>query len=201
MGFFAINVQRIPVADKAVISAAKEPAVPKGKDFKVNTKTSSLGWTGTKPSGKHNGTISIKSGSLTVDKTITAGNFVIDMTTITDTDMEGKGKEGLEGHLKSPDFFDVAKYPTATFTITEVTPIDASQKTTLEGATHTIAGNFTMRGVTKNVTFPTKVTLAKKKLTAMADFNIDRTEWGMTYGADGKVAKEVNLKLSLEANK
>jgi polyisoprenoid-binding protein YceI len=203
-GLFAANIQRAPIADNATIATEQVVAEPTGKKLKVNSSASSLNWTGTKPSGKHNGTITVKSGKVHTDgTTITGGNFLIDMTSINCSDLSGKGKEGLEGHLKSPDFFDVAKNPTATFTITDVAVLDANQqsKTTLAGATHTISGNLLMRGVTKNVTFPAKVTASKKKVTAEADFNIDRTEWGIVYGADGKVAKEINLKLNLVAGK
>jgi polyisoprenoid-binding protein YceI len=199
---FILNVQRPPLADKAIITEAKIEVAAKGKKFKVNTTASTLGWTGTKPSGKHSGTINITSGNLQVaGGTVSGGTFAIDMNTIVDTDMTGKGKEGLEGHLKSADFFDVAKYPTATFVVTNTATITASQNLLLVGATHNITGNLTLRGVTKSVTFPAIITLSKKQVTAKADFNIDRTEWGMTYGADGKVDKQVNLQLSLVANK
>jgi polyisoprenoid-binding protein YceI len=201
-GLFAINIQRPPVADNAVITSAKAVAEPTGKKLKVNKSASTLGWIGTKPSGKHNGSFSISSGDVQLNAgKISGGNFVIDMNSITVLDLTGKGKEGLEGHLKSPDFFDVAKNPISTFVISDVAALDAAQTTTLAGATHTIAGNLTMHGVTKNISFPAIVTASKKKVTAVADFNIDRTEFGMSYGADGKVAKEVNLKLNLVAGK
>lgn len=197
---FVLNVQKPPVADKAVIKEAQEVSMAKGKTFKVDLAASTLGWTGTKPSGKHNGSVALSAGSLQVKKDkIQGGNFTIDMNTITDLDMQGGGKAGLEKHLKSPDFFDVEKFPTATFEITGVAPIAATQYIMYEGATHNISGNFTMRGVTKNISFPAAVTISGKSLSATADFNIDRTEWGMTYGSDGKVAKEINLKLNLVA--
>lgn len=199
---FVMNVQRPPVADKAVIAEPQETLMAKGKTYKVDLAGSTLGWTGTKPSGKHNGSIKLSAGSLQVKKEkILSGNFTLDMTTITDLDMEGKGKEGLEKHLKGADFFDVEKFPTATFEITGIAPIAATQHIIYEGATHNISGNLTMRGVTKNVSFPAAVSISGSSLSASADFNVDRTEWGITYGADGKVAKEINLKLSLTASR
>ncbi len=201
-GLFAANIQKIPIADTAKITEAKTVAAPKGKKLKVNTTATTLGWTGTKPSGKHTGTINVSGGKVQIaDGIISGGSFDINMTTIADTDMEGKGKEGLEGHLKGGDFFNTTLYPTAKFEISDIAKLDATQKTTLAGATHTIAGNLTMHGVTKNISFPAIVTIEKNKATAVADFNIDRTEWGITYGADGKVAKEINLKLNLVAGK
>jgi polyisoprenoid-binding protein YceI len=199
---FVMNVQRPPVADKAIISNAQEASMAKGKTYNVDLAGSTMGWTGTKPSGKHNGTVALSAGSLQVKKgKVLGGNFTLDMNTIVDLDIPGGGKAGLEKHLKSPDFFDVEKYPTATFEITGISAIGATQNVMYEGATHNIAGNLTMHGVTKNISCPAAVAVSGKSLTASADFNVDRTEWGINYGSDGKVAKEINLKLSLVANR
>jgi polyisoprenoid-binding protein YceI len=199
---FLLNIQHPPVADKAIIGDAQTVLTEKGKKYKVDPATSMVGWIGTKPSGKHTGTIKISEGTVNVKKgKIVSGNFTIDMNTIANTDMEGKGKDGLEGHLKSPDFFDVAANPTAKFEITGVAPVMANQKILLEGATHNITGNLTLKGVTKSVTFPAAVMMDDKTLGAKADFNIDRTMWNMNYGADGKVAKEINLTLDIKAAK
>jgi polyisoprenoid-binding protein YceI len=198
---FVLNVQRPPVADVATITVAQEVATEKGKTFKVNADQSTVGWVGTKPTGQHTGTIMVKDGMINARKNkLVSGMFTLDMTSISCKDLEGKSKEGLEGHLKSPDFFDVATNPTAVFKVSSIKPIMATQKVLLEGATHNISGNLTMKGVTKNVTFPAVIKITDKTLSATADFNIDRTEWGLTYGADGKVAKEINLKLSIVAN-
>lgn len=199
---FVLNVQRPPVADKALITAPQEVLVAKGDKYKVDVAASTVEWTGTKASGSHTGTIKITEGTIEVkkDKPL-SGNFTLDMTTITDTDLEGRGKEGLEKHLKGGDFFDVEKNPTATFEITGFAPIGEKQNVLLEDANYNISGNLTLRGVTKNVTFPASVQVKDKVLTSTADFNIDRTEWGITYGADGKIAKEIKLKLNITANK
>ena len=50
-----------------------------------------------------------------------------------------------------------------------------------------IKGNLTMKSVTKNITFPAKIVLQNGKVKAEANFNIDRTQWGMTYRADKSV--------------
>src|SRR5690554_306378 len=90
---------------------------PEGK--KAETAQSELVWTGAKVSGKHHGTVDIKSGQLIVDNgAITGGNFVLDMNTINTQDLEGEWKEKLDGHLKADDFFDVANHPEASFEIT-----------------------------------------------------------------------------------
>jgi polyisoprenoid-binding protein YceI len=198
---FVLNIQRPPVADVATITVAQEVSTEKGKAFKVNADQSSVGWVGTKPTGQHTGILKVTDGMINARKNkLLSGMFTLDMASINCKDLEGKSKDGLEGHLKSPDFFDVAKYPTATFKVSSIKPIAANQNVVLEGATHNISGNLTMKGMTKNVTFPAVIKVEDKMLSATADFNIDRTEWGITYGADGKVAKEINLKLNIVAN-
>ncbi len=198
---FTFNMQPVK-ADKAMVGNIENALTEKGKTFKVDTEKSMVGWVGTKPSGKHNGSIKISEGSLQVKKSvIKSGNFTINMTTITDLDLTGKGKDGLEGHLKNADFFDVAKFPNATFEITSVAPVTSGMNLLLEGATHTIGGNFTLKGVTQNISFPAVVKVDNGTLSATANFNIDRTLWGINYGADGKVGKEINLSLDITASK
>jgi polyisoprenoid-binding protein YceI len=196
---YTINMQP-PVADKAAVNSLQPALTEKGKKFVVDTSSSTVGWIGTKPSGTHNGSIKINDGAMQVKKSqILSGSFTIDMKTIADLDMTGKGKQSLEGHLKSADFFDVTNYPTATFELTGVSPV--SGDVLLAGATHNLSGNLTMRGVTQNISFPAAISIIENNLTATADFNIDRSLWGMTYGTDGKVAKEINIKLNIKAAK
>jgi polyisoprenoid-binding protein YceI len=69
-----------------------------------------------------------------------------------------------------------------------------------------VSGNLTLRDITKNISFPARVTIGASSLTAKADFNIDRTMWGMNYKGpnnpqDWFISKEVNLKLDLSASK
>ncbi|MEK6555965.1 MAG: YceI family protein, partial [Bdellovibrionota bacterium] len=88
----------------------------------VDTAASEVNWTGSKVIGaSHNGHIKMSSGSVQMDgKKLLGGEFVIDMNSINNVDLAGsaKDKAKLEGHLKSDDFFGVAKHPTATFKIT-----------------------------------------------------------------------------------
>jgi polyisoprenoid-binding protein YceI len=190
--------------DKKVKTSEKQTAaVADGTAYTVDS-TSTITWTGSKPTGKHTGTFKIKDGSLSVkDGTLTGGTFSIDITSLNNEDLaadaESKGK--LEGHLKSPDFFDVAKYPAAKF---EITGIEVNTDSTKKEFTHTIKGNLTLKDSTKNVAIPAMVTIDAKTLTATADFSIDRTQWGMNYkGPDNPqdwiIAKAVSLKLNLKA--
>ncbi len=169
-----------------------------GTTFNVDTAASKVVWTGTKVTGKHTGTVNIKSGSLTVDNgALTAGNVVLDMNSISSTDLEGEYKEKLDGHLKADDFFGVATHPEASFTITEVKP----------GATAndiTVSGNLIIKGVSKNITFDAKVVEATDAtIKATANFNITRADWGVSYEgkSDDLISKEINFDINLVANK
>ncbi|WP_353130769.1 YceI family protein [Parapedobacter pyrenivorans] len=167
-----------------------------GSELTVDTALSNVEWTGRKVSGQHHGHVKIKSGELTVDEgKLVGGNFVIDLTSINNLDLEGEYKGKLEGHLKSADFFDVENHPEATFEITEV-------KDGAEAGAVVIAGNLTIRGVSKNITFDAQVEESSDTaLKATADFNIAREDWGVSYKgqADDLISKEINLKVKLVA--
>jgi len=143
----------------------------------INKKVSSVEWVGKKVTGQHTGTIQILSGNFHLhDDAIGSGEVVIDMSTINNTDMEaGKGKEKLEGHLNSKDFFDVANFKTATLKIT------STKK--LEGNSYTIYGNLTIKGITKSIEFPANVQVKDSKLAAYAEMKIDRTAYDIKYGS------------------
>jgi polyisoprenoid-binding protein YceI len=196
-----------PKADSASTGAAESVAAATGTTFTVDTSSSLITWVGTKQTGQHMGTFKLANGSFSVaDGNITGGSFTINVASLAVTDLTGEEKAELEGHLSSPDFFDVAKYPTARFDITSVAPYDsATTKSLLAGATHVVSGNLTLKDSTVNISFPAKVQLAGNSLSAEADFNIDRSRWGMNYKgpnnpADWFIRKEVNLKLNIKAN-
>ncbi|WP_316788629.1 YceI family protein [Pedobacter frigoris] len=153
------------------LSAFKKPAKP--VSYVVDAEKSNITWLGKKVTGSHNGTISLKSGSLKVDgKSVIGGNFVIDMTSIKDAD----GSEKLEGHLKADDFFGSIKFPTSTFAITKVTG---------KGANITVSGNLTIKGITKPLSFPATVTVnGDGTVSALAGkITVDRTKYDIRYGS------------------
>jgi len=205
---FLASCGNAPEADKATTADKQEAAATTGSTFSIDTANSKIGWLGSKPTGQHNGTFALSDGSLAADNgTLTGGSFTINIASLKDLDLTGEDKAKLEGHLSSPDFFDVAKYPTAKFEITKVEAYDSTKGASLlPGATHFISGNLTLKDSTKNVTFPAKVSITDAGVDAAADFNIDRTEWGINYKGpnnpqDWVIKKEVNLKLDLKANK
>ena len=143
----------------------------------VDLTTSMMTWKGTKPTGAHNGTVALKSGGLVVENgVLKEGEFVIDMNTIKNLDMAGsEGAGKIEGHLKAPDFFDIAVYPTSTFVITSVLEVEANIAVT---------GNLTIKDVTKSITIPAKISTEDGVTTfTSALFNIDRADFNVKYGS------------------
>ena len=198
-----------PDADKAKTIEQQEVKTTEGNDYNIDVSTSTVGWVGTKVGGSHIGTFKLKDGTLAVkDNVVTSGNFTIDVTSLQDTDLPAEEKAKLEGHLKSPDFFDVAKYPTAKFEITSISSGDAAslKDAVLKDATHIIQGNLTLKDSTKNVTFPAKISVTDTEVTAAANFNIDRAAWGIVYDKDTNprdwaISNMVNIKLDIRARK
>jgi polyisoprenoid-binding protein YceI len=178
-------------------------ATPLSKSFNVDATTSKLGWAGTKVTGAHNGSINIQSGSISVENDeIKAGSFVVDMNTIANTDLTDKKMNGdLVGHLSSPDFFDVAKFPSSKFEITATQKLAAADSL---GNNYQISGNLTIKDVTKNITFPANVSMDSTQFAATAKFTIDRTEWNIQYGSGkffkGLGDKMINDKIDFDLN-
>ncbi len=175
--------------------------------YSVDTQASKIIWTGSKPTGQHTGTIGIKDGSVAVvDGNITGGEFTIDFTSLVCTDLKpGEGKEDLEGHLKTGDFFEVEKFPTGTFKVTSAEAVSGDAT-----ITHNVTGNLTMKGVTKSVTIPMNVAMMGDKIAAQSTaFTIDRTQWGITFHSgtiagtakDKIINDQVGLVVTLVANK
>jgi polyisoprenoid-binding protein YceI len=195
-----------PQGEKAQTGGAQEVTATKGDvTMNVDIAASKVEWTGAKPTGQHHGTIAISEGSLMLtDGNIVGGKFTIDMKSIVDLDLtSAEDNAKLVGHLKSPDFFDAEKYPTAVFVITSVEALSGNAE-----ATHKITGNLTMKDATKSVTFPAKVSLEGNTLNASTpDFVIDRTQWNVQYGSktifndlkDKFINDEIGLKISLSA--
>lgn len=159
----------------------------------VNVKESKITWKGYKVTGQHEGDIKLKEGSLTFnDKMLTGGNFVMDMTTINTTDIQGEYKGKLDGHLKSEDFFGTEKHPTASLRIT---------KAKHNGEDYNITAELTIKGITNTVTFNMDV----KDHSASAMVKIDRTKFDIKYGSasffdnlkDRAISNEFDLNVNL----
>lgn len=163
--------------EKTAIKEAVKVTVNAENLNNVDVTASVLNWEGSKPTGSHNGTVALKSGGLLVEAgTLTQGVFVVDMNSITNTDMAGSnGAAKLEGHLKASDFFDVAVYPTAKFVITSV--VDTEGKLA-------VTGNLTIKNTTKSITIPATIATAEGITTFKSEtFTIDRTDFGVVYAS------------------
>lgn len=203
-----------PSSDKAATTEKQEVAAATGNNFTIDTTGTVVGWRGTHKGGMapRFGVISVTGGSLSAGKDgLTAGTVDINMAslkvdTASVTEKDKKASD-LEGHLKSPDFFNVGKYPTAKFVITKVAAYDSTQqKSLLPGANHLISGNLTLKDSTLNITFPAVVNVTADEVTATAKFVIDRSAWGISYKTDGSpenwmISKDVELDLNLKAKK
>ncbi len=128
----------------------------------------------------HDGTLQITSGYLTISPQgqIMQGELVMDMTTIKNTDMKpDDGGKDLEDHLKSDDFFSVATFPGATFSILKTVP-DATYKTT---GRIKIFGRLTLKGVSHPVELIATTIRHKETIHAKGELLLDRTKWGINY--------------------
>ena len=175
--------------------------------YKVDSAASTINWKASKKMGStHHGQIKLKSGEISLDKEgkLSDGNFSVDMSTISNEDLKDKAEyqKKLVTHLSSDDFFNVAKFPEASFKIKKVT---AATKTSAQ-----ISGDLTIIGQTHSVEFPAKIASEKGLLTGEGTVIIDRTKWGLKYGsgnffkeltADKIINNEFELELKLIAKK
>lgn len=181
-------------------------------DLPVDLSASSITWVGTKPTGRHNGTFAMSEGSIKVENgEVVGGTCTIDINSLKVVDLEDEESNAkLAGHLRSEDFFKVEEFPTATFEIASLEAYDASADSSateedsefkIANPTHMVTGNLTLLGVTKSIKFPAKVSVSEGEVSAEAKFNIDRKEWGMSYGADESLGdKMINPTVHLGFN-
>lgn len=140
--------------------------------YKAVVSESTAEWTGYKATGKHNGVIGIKEGSIVIeDDKIVGGEFTIDMSSITVLDTDNKK---LLKHLKSDDFFGVKEFSTTTFTISG---------SSVEGEKTLLKGELTIKGVTENIEFFASITKNDKGQLILESetFKVNRTKFNITY--------------------
>ncbi len=150
---------------------------PSGDKHTANNVVSAIHWKGYKVTGEHEGTIELKSGAFDFeDNKLVGGSFIMDMNTISCTDLEGGGAKKLEGHLKSDDFFGVKKFPTASFKITKVTMAKSA-------GNYNMTGDLSIKGKTKSIKFPAKIETKDGEYVAYANLKINRTDFNIRYGS------------------
>src|SRR3989442_280275 len=187
MKLFKIVIGSVPLfillgcsnpADKvpaAAVSAAtntpsEEASAPAAQSadryFAFGPGSSTIGFIGSKVTGRHNGGFQKFTGEfrLVDGKLADSGNKVV-----IDTGSLFADNDRLTGHLKSPDFFNVAQFPTATFVSTAIQP---------KGTNWVVTGNLTLHGVTKQISFPAQVQMTDEGVNVNTQFVLNRFDFG-----------------------
>lgn len=180
---------------KAPVSPATSVAAPRGGvKYVFSAAGSKLEFTGAKVTEKHDGTFGEFSGQIDLvdgnpEKSSVSVEIVMSSLAIE--------PPKLAGHLKTADFFDVEKFPKATFASTSIKA--GGDK----GATHTVTGNLTLRGVSKSITFPATIKTEGDGVSVSAEFVINRKDFGIVYPGmpDNLIKDDVALQLTLAAKK
>jgi polyisoprenoid-binding protein YceI len=182
--------ENVPAADvRSASDAPKSANAGEGKSYAFSPANSTIDFVGSKVTGSHKGGFRKFAGELKVanGKLADTGNKVVIDTTSLWSD-----NDRLTGHLKSPDFFNVAQFPTATFDTTSVAP---------QTTNSTVTGNLTLHGVTKQISFPADIKVSDEAVDVNAQFFINRFDFDMRYAgkADDLIRKEVVLNLKIKA--
>jgi polyisoprenoid-binding protein YceI len=174
-------------ASDAKEAAPQKAEAGKAKEYVIRAE-STIGFVGSKVTGKHDGGFKKFSGKISAadGKIVGTPEVKIDMnSTWSDNDR-------LTGHLKSPDFFDAQKFPTTTFVVTSIEPA-ADQ--------HKVTGNLTLHGVTKSISFPAKIQITDEAVSIDAEFAINRKDFNINYPGkpNDLIRDNVVLKLAIKA--
>lgn len=179
---------------------------------KADLSKSQVKWEGSKVvGGSHWGHVKVKDANLVLGKdgVPSSGKIVVDLKTIDVKDIQGEKAASLKGHLESGDFFEVAKYPEATFVAKKITPVASANKP-LGSAEYQVEGDLTIKGKTNKETFKVNVDNTSDKVTKVnGDLVFDRTKYGVMYNSgkltdtvkDKIIKDEVKLNLDLVFNK
>jgi polyisoprenoid-binding protein YceI len=171
-------------------AATTQPAGPVTRANVIKEK-SKIDWVAGKVTRDHKGSFKSSDGWIEyAGATPQQVSFDIDLNSIE------SDEEKLTAHLKSPDFFDVARFPKATFTSTSLTPADAGAPA---GTTHMLRGTLDLHGVQKEVVIPVKAAQSADGVRTTSEFTINRHDWGISYrgAADDLIKDNVLIKLDL----
>jgi polyisoprenoid-binding protein YceI len=186
----AANKPKASVGNAAPESSSSKPAG--AEKLVISPENSKVEFVAAKVTRSHNGSFKQFAGAIDLVKnSVEDSQVTIDIeagSVVTDED-------DLTKHLKTPDFFDVAKYPKATFTSTKIEPNNAA------GATHNVTGNFELHGIKKSIMFPATIQVAPDSVSVNAEFSINRKDFGLLYPgkADDLIRDGVVIKLTVKA--
>ena len=185
----AANKPKASVANAAPESNSSQPAA--AEKLVISPETSKVEFVAAKVTRSHNGSFKQFSGTIDlVPNSIPDSRVTIDIQTnsvVTD-------EPDLTKHLQTPDFFDVAKFPKATFVSTKIEPGSG-------GATHQVTGNFELHGVKKSITFPATIQVTPDSVSVDAEFSINRKDFGVVFQnkTDDLIRDNVVIKLTIKA--
>jgi len=172
------------------------PAEPPLQDrtYRLDPAHSTVTWAGRNLNGRHDGTIPLAGGDLTIaGGRLGGGEIVLAMASLANRDLQDeKWRTMLEAHLKSDDFFDVARHPTATVRLLGGELIPGAPPGT---ANFTVQAELTLKGVTRTLSFAAAVAPQEDgSVKAQASLELDRTDWGIVYGS-GKLFERLGMHL------
>ena len=183
-----------PKADVKEAAAPKQAEAPKAghEALPISPEKSKVDFIGAKVTGKHDGGFKTFSGTMHFDpENIEASRIEVDI----DMTSLWSDNDKLTEHLKSGDFFLVSEHPKARFVSTSI-------KEGGEGdATHTVTGNLTLRGVTKEIAFPAKIEVGADALRAQSEFSLPRKQFGVAFEGkpDDLIRDDVLVRLDVLA--
>lgn len=187
-----------PSTNSAPANSSAPPAntaslASKGEAVQLTPENSKIEFTGSKVTGKHDGGFNQFTGIIDL-----VNSKAEESTVAVDIEMASvySDADGLTDHLKTGDFFEVAKYPKSTFVSTKIVP-DGEKG----AGSYTITGDLEMRGVKKSVTFPATITINDDAVAVKTEFAINRKDFGIVYTgkADDLIRDEVVIKLDLKS--
>ena len=167
----------------------------KGTVLPISPENSKVEFVGSKVTGKHDGGFKAFKGTIDlVNNKPEESKVSVDI----DTNSIFSDDDKLTGHLKSADFFEVEKYPKATFVSTKIVA-DAGG-----GAdNYTVTGDFDLHGQKKSITFPAQITMSDAEVAVNSEFSINRKDFGIIYTGktDDLIRDDVVIRLNLKSPK
>jgi len=174
--------------------------------YQLDIKKSKILWKSPKTVSKHNGYLHFNSGNLNLSVTGEPidGTFMLNMNSINATDQTPAANQKVNLELKTPFFFNVAKYPTGTMKVKSIAPANQPNH-------YKIIGDLTLKGITNPIEFIAVIKKSGTVITATAELTIDRIKWNIkhqpksinlySFVKDKMIADEIPLSLNLIFNK
>jgi len=185
----AANKQKATVGNATTESSSPNSATT--ETLAISPDNSKVEFVAAKVTRSHNGSFKRFTGKVELAGGVVGnGRVSIDI----DADSVVTDEDALTAHLKTADFFDVAKFPKATFVSTKIEPGSSPDQ-------YKVTGNFELHGVKKSITFPATIQLAPDSVSVNAEFSINRQDFGLAFPgkADDLIRDGVVIKLTVKA--